>query len=285
MADTGTIVLVLIGGIVLGVGVVYLGFKTFTTGIPNIIKIIYYFFPYFLILFSFFNDIIVEGNMYWPAPVAGISLVIINTIASRILAGGPIPESDLCGLPGLSKVLPSNLLPQIILFSSTALSYIAAFNTGIGNTDAIAPSWIIAILIPLIQTLVLLFSANCFDNYRLVEWAGSSMTAGVVSSLIAVGLGLAVGGGIGGGLAHSSDFRKLPGPGPTLYGPGGLRRCPDGFPPGLNGSCDRSKGFTSSNDPNVGTCSAPNDQDQFVCEAYKNGELVTTTITESFIGK
>ena len=30
--------------------------------------------------------------------------------------------------------------------------------------------------------------------------------------------------------------------------------------------------------PDVGTCSPPNDQDQFVCEAYKDGEVVTSTI-------
>jgi hypothetical protein len=29
----------------------------------------------------------------------------------------------------------------------------------------------------------------------------------------------------------------------------------------------------------VGTCSAPNDDDQLVCEAYRNGELVTTSIS------
>ncbi len=32
--------------------------------------------------------------------------------------------------------------------------------------------------------------------------------------------------------------------------------------------------------PGAGTCSATGDGDQFVCEAYKNGELITSTIVE-----
>ena len=31
-----------------------------------------------------------------------------------------------------------------------------------------------------------------------------------------------------------------------------------------------------SDDPNVGTCAPPNDEDQFVCEMYKNGQLVAS---------
>ena len=34
----------------------------------------------------------------------------------------------------------------------------------------------------------------------------------------------------------------------------------------------------STGPSDVATCSPPNDQDQFVCEAYKNGEVVTSTI-------
>jgi hypothetical protein len=49
--------------------------------------------------------------------------------------------------------------------------------------------------------------------------------------------------------------------------------------PGTIGQSTKSYGSSSST-PGVGTCSAPNSQDQFVCEAYKNGELITTTIAE-----
>ena len=47
--------------------------------------------------------------------------------------------------------------------------------------------------------------------------------------------------------------------------------------PGSFGSSSRLYG--GSGTPGVGTCSAPNDQDQFVCEAYKNGELISSTLT------
>lgn len=49
--------------------------------------------------------------------------------------------------------------------------------------------------------------------------------------------------------------------------------------PGTIGPSTKSYG-SSAPTPGVGTCSAPNSQDQFVCEAYKNGELITSTIAE-----
>jgi hypothetical protein len=278
MADTGVIVGSVLGGIIGGISLVLLGVQVYTKGIPNILKILYYFLPYFLILFSFFNDIILEGNMYWPAPLVALGAVMVNALASRGINGALIPESDLCGLPGLSRFLPSNLMPQIIVFSSTILAYIASFNTGIGNTNAVAPSWVMFAVIPIIQWIVLTASGTCFESYFLVQKFGSVWGWGTASSLLALGLGLFSGGLAGGLLAGSADFRKLSPSGSPLIIPATLG------PSGITPFTPPPKKVTSD-DPNVGTCSAPNDQDQFVCEAYKNGELVTSTITESFIGK
>ncbi len=36
----------------------------------------------------------------------------------------------------------------------------------------------------------------------------------------------------------------------------------------------------TSGTPGAGKCSSTDSDDQFVCEAYKNGELVTSTIVE-----
>jgi hypothetical protein len=48
--------------------------------------------------------------------------------------------------------------------------------------------------------------------------------------------------------------------------------------PGSIGPSTSMYGGTQ-NTPGVGTCAPPNDQDQFVCEAYKNGQLISSTLT------
>jgi hypothetical protein len=40
--------------------------------------------------------------------------------------GAPVIDTDICGLPGMSN-LGTNLAPQNILFTSTVMSYIAAY--------------------------------------------------------------------------------------------------------------------------------------------------------------
>lgn len=244
-------------------------------------KILYYFLPYSLMLYSFISDAVLGVNMYWPAPLLALVASMINTGISKGLTGNVADESDLCGIPGLTTVLPSFVAPQLILFSGTILAYIASFNTAIKNQSNTLPftsidaSWGLFGAVVLLQA-VILYRSDCFGGYYFSGW---------VSILIAIAAALAIGGGAGAGFARLSFFNRAAALPPSMYGPGGTQRCPDGLPPGPNGSCDRSSGFTSSKDPNVGTCSPPNDQDQFVCEAYKNGELVTSTITEGFIGK
>jgi hypothetical protein len=60
-------------------------------------------------------------------------------------------------------------------------------------------------------------------------------------------------------------------PSRTPVGPGGQQECPPGQI-SSNGRCVPA--------PSSGAqCSAPNDDDQFVCDAYKNGKLVSTTFS------
>jgi hypothetical protein len=247
-------------------------------------KILYYFLPYSLILYSFVNDIILGTSMYWPAPLLGLGAGFLNTFVSKLLTGNVSIESDLCGIPGLTTVMPSFFAPQLIVVSGTILAYIASFNTSIKNQSTTLPfmsidaSWILFAAVIILQGSVL-YTSKCLGGYYFPQFGG------ILAILIGIAIALVVGGGTGAGFATLPFFAKPAGVSPTLLGPGGTQRCPDGLPPDANGSCDRSSGLGSSKDPNVGTCSAPNDQDQFVCEAYKNGELVTSTITEGFIGK
>lgn len=214
--------------------------------------------------------------MYWPAPLLALVVSMINTGISKGLTGNVADESDLCGIPGLTTVLPSFVAPQLILFSGTILAYIASFNTAIKSesttlpfTSIIAP-WALFGAVILLQ-ITMLYKSGCLAGYYFTySW---------VSILIAIAAALAIGGGAGAGFATLPFFRNPP-PGALVIpatanklGPGGITPYTPVPPP------------DKSSDPNVGTCSPPNDQDQFVCEAYKNGELITSTITEGFIGK
>lgn len=62
-----------------------------------------------------------------------------------------------------------------------------------------------------------------------------------------------------------------PSSGQTPVGPGGQQACPPGQT-SVNGQCTPL--------PTGGAkCNAPNDGDQFVCDAYKNGKLISTTFS------
>lgn len=58
---------------------------------------------------------------------------------------------------------------------------------------------------------------------------------------------------------------------PSGVGPGGQQACPPGQI-SVNGQCVPAPSHSA-------TCSAPNDGDQFVCDAYKNGKLIGTTFS------
>lgn len=62
-----------------------------------------------------------------------------------------------------------------------------------------------------------------------------------------------------------------PSSGRTPLGPGGQQGCPPGQI-SVNGQCTPAPSESAK-------CTAPNDGDQFVCDAYKNGKLVSTTFS------
>lgn len=61
--------------------------------------------------------------------------------------------------------------------------------------------------------------------------------------------------------------------GKTMLGPGGTQACPPGQI-SVNGLCTPAANATGP-----AACSAPNDDDQFVCDAFKNGKLVSSTVS------
>jgi hypothetical protein len=156
-------------------------------------------------------------------------------------------------------VLPAAIFMYLIMDYGTHRS--ASQNIGLG---VILPGILVA-------HSAFMWSLGCFDKYYWkyplgTVFAGFAVGAlcgitgwGVVRTVAPSMLPTAVGGGSpsSSGAPPNVSPGDTPNVGPGGTGPLGSRRS-----------------------PGVGTCSAPNDQDQFVCEAYRNGKLVTTTIAE-----
>lgn len=224
-------------------------FSSVTTGF----KILYYFLPYSLFLFAGMSDLIVQEFHLFPAALTSSVLVVLNYLIAKLVPGGLTQDTDICGIPGLSKV-GSNLVPQSILFVSSFMGYIVAYvmqrNASLGY-----PVLGVAAAIALTQISVL--TKTCAgQNYFLLDIFPSSI------------LGTVGGAGIGALMGYFISKYVNVGSGA------------DTSQNSVLGSKSPITGPPASKTPGVGTCSAANDQDQFVCEAYKNGQLVTSTIVE-----
>ena len=156
----------------------------------------------------------------------------------------PIGNKSFCYISGMPFFDNSILPPSIILVTTIIWHYLMLQWLSGGGISTIAPSVTLAILLIGHITLVL---QNCADD-------GWSITKVLLAVIAGIGLGSASMAAVKYGLNK----------GGSSIGPTGLL----GAPKGNDGT------------PGVGTCSAPNDQDQFVCEAYKNGELITETVVE-----
>jgi len=156
----------------------------------------------------------------------------------------PIGNKFFCYISGMPFFDNSILPPSIILVTTIIWHYLMLQWLSGGGISTIAPSVTLAILLIGHITLVL---QNCADD-------GWSITKVLLAVIAGIGLGSASMAAVKYGLNK----------GGSSIGPTGLL----GAPKGNDGT------------PGVGTCSAPNDQDQFVCEAYKNGELITETVVE-----
>lgn len=184
--------------------------------------------------------------------------------------------TDLCSLPGF-EWLENKTAPQGIVMSMTVFWYlmIELWDTGAGAQSA-ALSVTMAITF-LLQWLVLTRS-NCLTSYKY----------GSYSALIALVMGITFAGTSYGIQKHMGNSRVPPVP----SGNPGTFVCPPGTSPSLDGqSCEPTLGpggkqqsVSDTQSISVGGSNeksqAVNDQDQFVCEAYKDGELVTSTVVE-----
>lgn len=255
--------------------IVYLGFgpayeagpmtkNIFNFNLLNWFRILYYFLPYGLFLFGIIYDGLIRKIKFFPAGFVGLINVYLNSLISYGISKTSSEDSDVCGIPGMSK-WGSSIAPQNIVFTTTILSYIASYITASQSDSTYSgAAWGGVGIVFLIQ-LGMYYNNECYSSKPSGGWLFSFLGS-ITPPLYALFGGLLVGGLAG-------------------YGFSNLQ----GDSSGVGLESEQKQVLTSgkgpamaptSGTPGAGKCSSTSNDDQFVCEAYKNGELVTSTIVE-----
>jgi hypothetical protein len=220
-----------------------------------------YFLPYALFLFGVIYDGLIRKIKFFPAGFVGLAAVYLNWGISTFLNGATI-DKDVCGIPGMSST-GSNIAPQSMLFNVTVMSHIAAYISATQSSSAYSAEAWAGVAAVFLVGLLQYKSNNCYD--RVGGWQ-VTFFGWITPPLIALAGGMLIGGlsgygfstlnqdSVGVGLSDEQKQTLTSGKGPALA--------------------------PTSDTPGAGKCSPTGDDDQFVCEAYKNGELVTSTIVE-----
>jgi hypothetical protein len=185
-------------------------------------------------------------------------------------------NTNMCTLPGF-EWLENTIAPQGIIMSMTVLWYlmIELWDTGAASQSIALGATTSVVFI--LQSLML-YNNNClsaykYGNYSVIISLFMAITFAASSYFIQKRF-------LSGSPASSGGGGSSP-PVPTPSGP----KCPDGTVLNSSGTmCLPTLPGTSGKKVSVGDpsgTSAPvNDDDQFVCEAYRDGEVVTSTIVE-----
>lgn len=167
---------------------------------------------------------------------------------------------EFCDVPGFGALGNNGKGPgSIVLVTTIMFHYLMTIWTNNGGSQSITP----------LISLLAIWSVHTYVifNKCIVSIANNTKKYGWLDIGISILIGLLF--GIFSWATTKYGLNKGGSPGSGTAG--ALLGAPKGGGLGSTGS---------TTPPDVGTCSAPNDQDQFVCEAYKNGELITTTIVE-----
>jgi len=229
------------------------------------------FIPFGLITFGFIADIVGQEFRYSIASIIGIVSIILNkfvfgriadlfflTPSSTELSSVVDTGHMWCFIPGLEG-LESKSLPMNFIVMGSIMTYYLIFGT-LNRSSASNISLIASFLIfPIIQGLAF-YLGGCNQWY----------SSGILGNFISWGVGIMLG-AIGYAIVNAVDPAKSP------------------FNYNWTGSTAASSGYRSSApNPGVGgvpptgaKCSAADtdDNNAFVCEAYKNGVLVTEKIS------
>ena len=217
--------------------------------------------PNALVLFGPIIDIINEEVRYSLASIIGIASIVFNKLVGLLLT--PLLKASSldtqekirnCFIPGFD-FLESRVSPQGIVLPAAIFTYLL-IDLGLHRSPSQNfGTGALMVSLVLFQAFVL-YTNGCFRYY---VWSSPFVTL-----LVALIVGAICG----------------------LFGWIGVRFVAPQRLPSAAGSISPASSTQKSGNPlgtssgvsDVATCSPPNDQDQFVCEAYKDGEVVTSTI-------
>lgn len=246
-----TIVLIL-----LGVLYKFSGKNQIANTITRFAFSLYFFMPYGIFTFGIVSDAVNRRLQYFPAGLAGFTGILFNYALSLIATGGAIPpvQNALCEIPGLSS-LSSTLAPQSMMFTLSALAYIATYinRSNIGGVKGFVvdfdyrwPSWVLFISIATLHALVLR-AAGCLNDVRKIAY-------GIALPLLWGGiLGL-----VGFSVLEKSDNRTTPG---TDASSGGGSSSGTSAPAAQSLMASQTSATVDS-----ATCSANAEDGEFTCE-------------------
>lgn len=276
--------------------------------------ILHYFLPYGLIILCVFMDIMSQLPQGVFGVVIGVGMMLLNSLLSGFVNQPDLLPNDLCEIPGL-KSWSSKFVPQSLLFTTTVVTYLAAFVTSsrvspvniasslpatvTSSTPSasvrVGATWGLAVSVILVQAIGIGSTPGCLANMGL---PGSIPLPPIASIFAAIALGMLGGGIAGWQLAQlpitQPNYTVTGLLGPGGKGPGSTRGGVASKPSFIKESFQLGAGLgevpvpTSEADPtqisNAATstsgtgANSADSSDQFVCEAYKNGQLVTSTL-------
>jgi hypothetical protein len=243
-----------------GAGTIPVGMLTF---IANVM-------PFALIMYGFSGALINQELRLAIPSIAAVGSIFVFGVISQIVAkygGTNLSAQDSsgklwCSIPGLESV-ESPYFPTAIMSTCIISAYYMgwAWSTGYKSSMPLLISFLVILVI---QSIIFL-AGECLSSY--IPPFGSSL----MIFLIPVLLGLAIGGISFASTGQRSDLNpfNIPLSSPAAAVP----TCPSGGAP-VNGICPNTGGSGYSQQVQGG-----GDENTFVAELYKNGQLVTDSIS------
>jgi hypothetical protein len=256
-----------------------LGFTTFkflsSLGIPQTGTKLIYYIPVALLSFGVIADIISQTFKFSIGSLVGVVAMIANglvgmgvpkgapaAVAQAVTSaldeyGNPVENnpfrgggSELCSFPGLEK-FDNKWAPQNILVTTAIMFYYMIGEWESGNVDrTVVPG--IALLATVLGQIGTMYSSGCLDPI----WSPAvAIVGGAVFGIGGYHLVKAVSGGSTPFIANQTTK--------TAGGFSGTEAPVDATKPADGSKCAEANG------------------DDFVCDLYKNGELITTTVSQT----
>ena len=241
------------------------------SGLYGMVYTISNFLPYGILLFGFFADVVGQEFRYSIASFTGLFAIILNyalkPVLERVFTGAPagttvVDERGWCTLPGL-EALESRATPMSIVSSSAIITYLLIFAwIDRPAMDNIAISVLLPVIL-ILQMFTFHFS-GCSPYYNTSSLMGGFSLAMLLGAIVGTSMWAAINFGAP-QYSPFSDFSINTATSTSAT-----------FVP-------KKKGVGGANHTTGGKCSqvsgSADDNNAYVCEAYKNGQLVTQTIS------